>query len=116
MANVPITKFAANAASNANASPGIAKLIGFQLSAFGGGQAVVELVSGPQHYNPMGTVHGGVLCDRGPPARAWYSAEKWRKGANEVHALRWKELPVRLGPFVHLNASRTISTRTAANY
>jgi len=63
MANVPITRFAANAASNANASPGIGKLIGFQVSAFGGGEAVVELYSGPQHYNPIGTAHGGVLCD-----------------------------------------------------
>ena len=62
MANVPITKFAANAAFDGNA-PGVAKLIGFRVSAFGGGKAVVELESGPQHYNPMGTVHGGVLCD-----------------------------------------------------
>ena len=23
----------------------------------------MELNSGPRHYNPMGTVHGGVLCD-----------------------------------------------------
>ena len=41
----------------------IAKLIGFRLSAFGGGKATVELDSGPQHHNPMGTVHGGILCD-----------------------------------------------------
>jgi uncharacterized protein (TIGR00369 family) len=63
MVNVPITKFATNARFDANASPGVAKLIGFRLSEFGGGEAVVELESGSQHYNPMGTVHGGVLCD-----------------------------------------------------
>ena len=63
MANIPITKFVANPRFDANALPGVAKLIGFRLSAFGGGEAVVELDSGPQHYNPMGTVHGGVLCD-----------------------------------------------------
>jgi uncharacterized protein (TIGR00369 family) len=62
MANVPITKFAANAPFDGSA-PGVAKLIGFRVSAFGSGEAVVELDSGPQHYNPMGTVHGGVLCD-----------------------------------------------------
>jgi uncharacterized protein (TIGR00369 family) len=63
MANVPIAKLAANPRFNATAAPSIAKLIGFQLAAFGGGEATVELNSGPQHYNPMGTVHGGVLCD-----------------------------------------------------
>ncbi len=45
------------------AAPPIAGLIGFRLSAFGGGEATVELDSGPRHYNPMGTVHGGVFCD-----------------------------------------------------
>ena len=63
MANVPITKFAGNVPFDANVSTGVAKLIGFRLRAFGGGEAVVELESGPQHYNPMGTVHGSVLCD-----------------------------------------------------
>jgi acyl-coenzyme A thioesterase PaaI-like protein len=61
MANVPTT-LAANPRFNATASPAIAKLIGFRLIAFGG-EAIVELNSDPQHYNPMGTVHGGVLCD-----------------------------------------------------
>ena len=63
MANVPITKLAPNAPFGSDASPGVAKLIGFRLSASGGGEGVVELNCGPQHYNPMGTVHGGVLCD-----------------------------------------------------
>jgi len=27
------------------------------------GKAVFELEAGPQHANPMGTLHGGVLCD-----------------------------------------------------
>ena len=63
MANVPATKLAANPRFAATATPGIAKLIGFRRIAFGGGEAAVELNSGPQHYNPMGTVHGGVLCD-----------------------------------------------------
>jgi len=49
MVNVPITKFAANAPLDANALPGVAKLIGFRLSAVGNGEAVVELDSGPQH-------------------------------------------------------------------
>jgi len=27
------------------------------------GAATVELDAGPQHANPMGTLHGGILCD-----------------------------------------------------
>src|ERR1700704_5609901 len=41
----------------------IAELIGFQLEEIGGGRAVASLRTGPQHANPMGTLHGGVLCD-----------------------------------------------------
>jgi uncharacterized protein (TIGR00369 family) len=41
----------------------IAELIGFRIEEIGGGRAVGSLRSGPQHANPMGTLHGGVLCD-----------------------------------------------------
>src|ERR1700676_2991194 len=41
----------------------IAELIGFGVEELGGGRAVASLRSGPQHANPMGTLHGGVLCD-----------------------------------------------------
>lgn len=41
----------------------IGRLIGFQVQEIGDGRAVVTLVAGPQHVNPMGTLHGGVLCD-----------------------------------------------------
>jgi len=63
MADAPTTQLAPNPRFEAAAQPAIAKLIGFRLTAFGSGEATVELDSGPQHYNPMGTVHGGVLCD-----------------------------------------------------
>jgi uncharacterized protein (TIGR00369 family) len=43
--------------------PPIAKLVGFQLTVFEPGRAVFELEAGPQHANPMGTLHGGILCD-----------------------------------------------------
>jgi len=39
----------------------IAELIGFRVEEIGGGRAVGTLRSGPQHANPMGTIHGGVL-------------------------------------------------------
>ena len=41
----------------------VAELVGFRLTAVETGKAVFELAAGPQHANPMGTLHGGVLCD-----------------------------------------------------
>jgi uncharacterized protein (TIGR00369 family) len=41
----------------------IAKLIGFHAEHIGDGRAVASFEAGPQHANPMGTLHGGVLCD-----------------------------------------------------
>ena len=43
--------------------PPIATLIGLTLVSVEPGTAVFEVEAGPQHANPMGTVHGGVLCD-----------------------------------------------------
>jgi uncharacterized protein (TIGR00369 family) len=45
------------------AKPPIAKLIGFEVVEIGDGRAIGSLQAGPQHANPMGTLHGGVLCD-----------------------------------------------------
>jgi len=41
----------------------IADLIGFRVDSTHAGEAVGILEAGPQHANPMGTLHGGVLCD-----------------------------------------------------
>jgi uncharacterized protein (TIGR00369 family) len=41
----------------------IAELIGFRVEEIDDGRAVALLHAGPQHANPMGTLHGGVLCD-----------------------------------------------------
>ncbi len=41
----------------------VATLIGFAVTAIEPGRAVVELEAGPRHANPMGTLHGGILCD-----------------------------------------------------
>jgi uncharacterized protein (TIGR00369 family) len=43
--------------------PPVARLIGFRLTSIQPGQAVVELETNETHSNPMGTLHGGVLCD-----------------------------------------------------
>lgn len=39
------------------------RLIGFEVPEHGNGRALVTLQAGPQHANPMGTLHGGILCD-----------------------------------------------------
>jgi uncharacterized protein (TIGR00369 family) len=41
----------------------VARLIGFKAKEISEGRAVLTLAAGPQHANPMGTLHGGVLCD-----------------------------------------------------
>lgn len=41
----------------------VARLIGFEAREIGEGRAIVTLAAEPQHANPMGTLHGGILCD-----------------------------------------------------
>ncbi|MBF0474652.1 MAG: PaaI family thioesterase [Deltaproteobacteria bacterium] len=41
----------------------IAELIGFTISSIGSGRATIEFEATEHHANPMGTLHGGVLCD-----------------------------------------------------
>jgi uncharacterized protein (TIGR00369 family) len=43
--------------------PPVAALIGFTITSIEPGWAVLEMEAGPQHANPMGTLHGGILCD-----------------------------------------------------
>ena len=43
--------------------PPIAQLIGFCPIAFDNGEVVLEFDAAEKHTNPMGTLHGGVLCD-----------------------------------------------------
>ena len=43
--------------------PPIAQLIGFDLVSVKSSEAVVEFHATEAHANPMGTLHGGVLCD-----------------------------------------------------
>lgn len=50
--------------------PPVARLIGFALTAVGEGRATIAFEAGPQHTNPKGTVHGGILCDIADAAMA----------------------------------------------
>ena len=43
--------------------PPIASLIGFRITRADMGLAVIEMDAEKRHANPMGTLHGGVICD-----------------------------------------------------
>ena len=43
-------------------APPISELMGFRLVLAEPGRAVFEMEPGPQHYNPIGSVHGGVYA------------------------------------------------------
>ena len=43
--------------------PPVAMLIGFTLTSIAPGYACMAFEAGAQHANPMGTLHGGILCD-----------------------------------------------------
>lgn len=43
--------------------PPVAGLIGITMASAELGRVVMEMDVGPQHANPMGTLHGGILCD-----------------------------------------------------
>ncbi|MBI3029966.1 MAG: PaaI family thioesterase [Candidatus Rokubacteria bacterium] len=43
--------------------PPVATLIGFRPTSVEPGRAVVEFEAAERHANPLGTLHGGILCD-----------------------------------------------------
>ena len=55
--------------------PPIGELIGMKIVDFGPGTAIFELEATGRHANPMGTLHGGILCDLadGAMGMAWAS-------------------------------------------
>jgi uncharacterized protein (TIGR00369 family) len=55
--------------------PPVAELIGVDLVRADSGEATAQMEAGEQHSNPMGTIHGGILCDLADAAMgmAYYS-------------------------------------------
>ena len=41
----------------------VSKLIGFAMTSVEPGRVVFELDAGAEHASPLGTLHGGILCD-----------------------------------------------------
>ena len=60
--------------------PPIATLIGFTIASIEPGRAVVELEAAERHANPMGTLHGGVLCDIADAAMGMAYASRLAEG------------------------------------
>ena len=58
----------------------IARLIGFEAKQIADGKSAVTLATGPQHANPMGTLHGGILCDIGDAAMGYAFASTLGEG------------------------------------
>ena len=46
----------------------VGSLLGIDLVSMGDGESRWVLEAGPEHANPMGTIHGGVYCDLGDAA------------------------------------------------
>ena len=61
-------------------APPIGRLLGFELVGVEPGQATFRMDAGPQHANPMGTLHGGVLCDIADAAMGIAFASTLREG------------------------------------
>jgi len=55
--------------------PPVAELIGVGVQRIENGECVATMVAEERHSNPMGTIHGGILCDLADAAMgmAYYS-------------------------------------------
>jgi uncharacterized protein (TIGR00369 family) len=52
----------ANQVKSWEIKPPAAELVGFRMLSYGNGESRFRLEAGERHHNPMGTVHGGILC------------------------------------------------------
>jgi uncharacterized protein (TIGR00369 family) len=43
--------------------PPVAELLGMEMVELGGGESLMQMEVTERHSNPMGTIHGGILCD-----------------------------------------------------
>jgi uncharacterized protein (TIGR00369 family) len=94
--------------------PPIAQLLGLRVISIVPGESHVELDAGPQHFNPMGTLHGGVLCDLADLAMGAAYASTLDSGETfttlelKINFIRpvWKETLIAKGKIV--NRGRTI--------
>lgn len=60
--------------------PPVAELIGLELGEVAGGEGTMFLDVEERHANPMGTVHGGILCDLADAAMGMSFASTLEEG------------------------------------
>jgi uncharacterized protein (TIGR00369 family) len=58
----------------------VGDLIGMRMVAVDEGTATFELVAGPQHSSPPGSLHGGILCDLADAAMGCANATRLGEG------------------------------------
>src|SRR5260370_3535905 len=84
--------------------PPVATLIGFTIRSIEPGHAVMEMEAGPQHANPMGTLHGGVLCDLADAAMGMAYASSLDEGET------FTTLELKINFLKPVRAGRLVST------
>jgi len=60
--------------------PPVAKLIGIEVTSIEEGRVTAELTVDERHANPMGTLHGGILCDLADAAMGLTHASTLEQG------------------------------------
>ena len=60
--------------------PPVAELVGFRIVEADLGRAVFELQTDARHANPMGTLHGGIICDLADAAMGCAMASSLEEG------------------------------------
>ena len=90
--------------------PAVARTVGFQLVSLERGRSQFTMVVDPaRHANPMGTLHGGVLCDLADAAMGMAYASTLAEGESfttlelKVNFLRpvWRATLTAVGQLVH---------------
>ena len=89
--------------------PPILELLGARLTSVEPGRARIELTADDRHANPMGTLHGGVLCDIADAAMGMAYASTLEDGESfttlelKINFLRpvWRSRLVADGVVVH---------------
>src|SRR5262249_21697602 len=61
-------------------APPVAELVSLTMTVIEPGHAVMEMEAGPQHANPMGTVHGGIITTLADSAMGMAYAATTRDG------------------------------------
>ena len=93
--------------------PPVAELIGVEVQSMENGECVATMLAEERHSNPMGTIHGGILCDLADAAMgmAYYSTleegESFTTLELKINFLRpfWTGKLVARGKVVHRGKS-----------